>query len=102
MGKQTILLLLRTFVTWRRDDQPDFFGDELSRLRAEAVDRPQKLIFGFDGKNREETVAGLLHRVAVAQLPISRVRSDILKDQVLTGVGDYACHSLPTTKPSWK
>ena len=28
-----------------RVNQPDFFGDELSRLFADAVDRPEKLFF---------------------------------------------------------
>src|SRR6266508_3643773 len=37
-------------------NQPDFFGNELARLFANAVDRSQKLFFRFDRKNREKTV----------------------------------------------
>ena len=58
-----------------RANQPDFFGDELSRLFAEAGDRPQKLFFRFDRKNREKTVIPLLGRLWFDSVPDNADRS---------------------------
>ena len=74
-----------------RTNQPNFFGDELARLFANAVDRPQKSFFRFDRKNREETVIALLRRFGLTQLLIARIGLDVLEKDRLTGLRHPAC-----------
>src|SRR5262249_15892146 len=81
-----------------RADQPDFFSDKLARLFANAVDRPQKSLFRFDRKNREEAVIALLSGFGLTQFLIAGVGPDVLKKDRLATVRHSACKSLASVK----
>ena len=59
---------------------------------------PKNLSLAFTGKIAKKQAPSSLHRVRLAQLPISWVRSDIFKDHVLTGLGHFALSPCPRRK----